>query len=50
MLLPEIAKVKAIEDMMELKTKKDVCAFLGLTGYYQRFIRNYATWQNHILN
>ena len=42
-VLPEIAKVKAIQDMMEPKTKKDVCAFLGLTGYYQRFVRNYAT-------
>ena len=29
--------------MMEPKTKKDVCAFLGLTAYYQHFIRNYAT-------
>ena len=33
-VLPEIAKVKAIEDMMEPKTKKDVRAFLGLTEYY----------------
>ena len=32
-----------IEDMMEPKTKKDVCAFLGLTGYYRCFIRKYAT-------
>ena len=42
-VLPEIAKVKAIEDMMQSKTKKDVHAFLGLTGYYRRFVRNYGT-------
>ena len=33
-VLPEITKVKVIQDLMQPKTKKDVCAFLGLTGYY----------------
>ena len=42
-VLPEIAKVKGIQDMMQPKTKENVCAFLGLTGYYRCFVRNYAT-------
>ena len=39
---PEDAKVKAVQDFQAPKTKKHVRAFLGLTGYYRRFIPNYA--------
>ena len=40
---PEQAKVLAIQQMARPQTKKDVSAFLGIRGYYYRFIRNYAT-------
>ena len=36
------AKVAAIQDYKTPRTKKDVRAFLGLTGYYRRFIPGYA--------
>ena len=39
---PEQSKVKAVEDFPIPKTKKQVRAFLGLTGYYRKFIKNYA--------
>ena len=37
------SKVRAIQQMTRPQTKKDIRTFLGLTGYYCRFIRNYAT-------
>ena len=40
---PEQAKVLAIKQMAQPKKKKDVRAFLGITGYYRCFIRDYAT-------
>ena len=39
----EIDKVEAIRSFSIPKTKTDIRAFLGLTGYYRRFILNYAT-------
>ena len=39
---PEQAKVLAIQHMAQPRTKKEVRAFLGITGYYRRFIQNYA--------
>ncbi len=40
---PEDSKIKAIKDFPLPTTKKQVRTFLGLTGYYRRFIPNYAT-------
>ena len=39
----EQAKVAAIATFKRPRTKRDVRAFLGLTGYYRRFITGYAT-------
>lgn len=35
-------KVQAIRDFPMPKTKKQIRSFLGMTGWYQRFIANYA--------
>ena len=43
LLKPEIDKLKAIKQLPIPKTKRDVRAFLGITGYYRKFIANYAT-------
>lgn len=40
---PEVAKSQAVADFPPPTTKKDVRAFLGLTGYYRRFVPDYAT-------
>ena len=42
MIEPTREKVTAILDFPRPKTKKDVRAWLGLTGYYHRLIPNYA--------
>ena len=39
----EQAKVEAIATFRKPKTQKDMRAFLGLTGYYRRFIPRFAT-------
>ena len=39
----EISKVAAIQAMAQPHTKKDVRIFLGMTGYYRWFIKDYAT-------
>ena len=40
---PEKSKLLAVESFPVPKTKKEVRTFLGLTGYYRRFIENYAS-------
>uniref|UniRef100_A0A8C5C6I6 Gypsy retrotransposon integrase-like protein 1 n=1 Tax=Gadus morhua TaxID=8049 RepID=A0A8C5C6I6_GADMO len=40
---PQEGKVAAIRAWPQPRTKKQVKAFLGLVGYYQRFIPGYAT-------
>ena len=34
-------KMQAIKNMNPLTTPKQVCAFLGLVGYYRKFIKNF---------
>ena len=40
---PEINKLEAVKNFPIPKTKKEVRSFLGLTGYYRRFIKDYVT-------
>ena len=39
---PDPELVSAVKEFPRPQTTKDVQAFLGLTGYYRRFIQNYA--------
>ncbi len=40
---PEVSKLQAVEGFPVPTTKKAVRAFLGLTGYYRRFIPDFAS-------
>ena len=40
---PEHGKLEAVQDFSTSETKSQVRAFLGLTGYYQRFIPDYSS-------
>ena len=40
---PENSKVQAVAEMSRPTTKKDVRTFLGMAGYYRRFVKDYAT-------
>ena len=39
---PELSKVEAIQAFSQPATKKQVRAFLGIIGYYRKFIPNYS--------
>ena len=39
---PEMDKTDAIRQFPTPQTKKDVHSFLGITGYYRRFVANYS--------
>ena len=39
---PDPTLIKAVSDFPQPKTIKDVQSFLGLSGYYRRFIKDYA--------
>ena len=47
---PERGKLQAIAQFPLLTTKKQVRSFLGLTGYYKRFIPHYATIATPLTN
>ena len=42
-LQPDPTKIQAVRDYPRPVTKRDVRAFLGLVGYYRRFIPHFAT-------
>ncbi|GKD89667.1 putative reverse transcriptase domain-containing protein [Tanacetum coccineum] len=39
-------KIKSIKDWESLKTPTEICQFLGLAGYYQRFIEGFSKIAN----
>ena len=39
---PELCKVSAVQDFRRHVTKSDVRSYLGLTGYYRRFVSQYV--------
>ena len=39
----EESKVQVVKDLLQPTTERQVCAFLGLTGYYWCFIPNYTS-------
>jgi hypothetical protein len=38
----DLKKIEAMQDWSHPKTLKRLCGFLGLTGYYRKFIKNYG--------
>ena len=40
---PEQSKIQAIQEMQRPQTKKQVRSFLGMVGYYRRFLPHFAT-------
>ena len=40
---PMECKVIAVKEFQQQRSKKDVRAFLGLCGYYRKFIKQFST-------
>lgn len=49
-LCPQDPKVEAINKMSTPANKRDVQVFLGMIGYYQRFVPNFATITGPLFN
>ncbi|XP_072058216.1 uncharacterized mitochondrial protein AtMg00860-like [Arachis hypogaea] len=49
-VLMESAKVQTIQDWCQPSSVNQLRAFLGLTGYYYRFIKGYATLASPLTN
>ena len=47
-LLPDPSLLAAIRKIGPPKTATEVCSFLGLTGYYQRYVKNFAIIAGHL--
>ena len=47
---PEINKLEAVENFPVPKAKKEVRSFLGLTGYYRCFIKEYTSMEVPLTN
>lgn len=41
---PEESKLVAVKEYPQPKSKTDIRAFLGLVGYYRKFIPQFASW------
>lgn len=39
----DLAKVQAIHDWPQPRSAQAMCGFLGLAGYYRKFVHNYGT-------
>ena len=39
---PQLEKVKAISELKQPETQKDIREFLGMVGYYRKFIHRFA--------
>jgi len=47
-VMPAKCKVEAMQNFVRPKTKKNIRQFLGLTGYYRKFIADYASHTYHL--
>ena len=41
-IAPNNLKIKAVENFPKPKTKKELRAFLGLSGFFRKFLKNYS--------
>ena len=39
---PNLTKIQVIEQIQLPKTERQITSFLGITGYYRKFIKDYA--------
>ena len=44
----DLEKIKAIEELPIQKDVTNVRSFMGITGYYRRFIKGFSRIANHI--
>ena len=47
---PDPKKIEAVKNFARLKNPKNIKQFLGLAGYYRRFIKNFATRAKPLTN